>query len=203
MLLIYITLSIALTVVTSEKVLYAANFGGDTFKGSDGVVYQSNKLCVSKKFQRNVTFVQAHDLPLHQTGSNGYMKNFELPIAGNGFYVLTLKFPSPDNTYTMDVVLNGRHTVLENFNAVVNVTNVVTVNFEVYNDKMIWNDRYSDIQYHIVYITFNPLQSHSAWISAMKLTYTPTTRPEEVLQDIRNDLKRLVALMGEKDEEEL
>jgi Malectin domain len=198
------TIVVVLTsAVACEKVLYAVNFGGDTFEGSDGVVYKSNKIYGSNHFPRNLTNVPEHDLPLYQTGIDGNNQHFELPIAGNGVYVLTVKFPSQNNEVTMAATLNERYVILEKFNAVINATNDLSFDFEVYNNKMIWEEIYTDFQRNVVPIRFTGLHGNHAWIAAMKLTYTPIGKAEQLLQDMRDDLRKLVNLLEKKETKEL
>jgi Malectin domain len=169
--------------------------------GSDGVMYRSNMMYGSIHSSRNVTNVPAQDLPLYQTGS--YMPNyFELPIAGNGLYTLTLKFPSLNEAIPMDVTL-GRFKILENYDAVVNGTNDQTFPFEVYNSKLIWEENYSDIQNSVVPLVFNGVYGNRPLVAAMKMNHTPAVRPEQLLQDIRDDLRKLVTLLEKKETKEL
>jgi Malectin domain len=200
MFLIYFTVSIVVTVVTGEIILYAENFGGDTFEASDGVVYQSNKQYGTGDFPGNLSDVPAHDQPLYQKASV-YQNRLEipLPIAGNGLYVLTLKFPSDANKITMNVMLNRLHTVLENFDAVVNATNNKIFTFEVYNHALIWNEHHSEIKYFSVPIAFVGSYGNAVAISAIKLTYTPSPRTETLLQDIRDDFRTLFSLLARKE----
>ena len=82
---------------TKSKVVYAVNCGGEEYTGLDGVHYEADPLMVgiASDFGRrySIARVPPQDALLYQT-ERYYTNNFayDVPIAGDGDYVLVLKF---------------------------------------------------------------------------------------------------------------
>ena len=82
---------------TKLKVVYAVNCGGEEHTGLDGVHYEADQLMVgiASEFGRrySIARVPPQDAILYQT-ERYYTTNFayDIPIAGDGDYVLDLKF---------------------------------------------------------------------------------------------------------------
>jgi hypothetical protein len=104
------------------KVIYAVNCGGDEHIDSHGIKYEKDTLKVgtSSDFGRNLGGIQRvppadeiiYQTERYHTSTFGY----EISLAGDGDYVLVLKFSEVwfevVNSKVFDIVLNGDHTIV-------------------------------------------------------------------------------------------
>lgn len=99
--------------------IYAVNAGGDEFVDSNGIKYEKDRLSVgtSSEYGKSLLMigrVKQKDEILYQTERyHTSTFGYEIPIEGDGDYLLILKFcevyfNSP-NMKVFDVVLNGKH----------------------------------------------------------------------------------------------
>jgi Malectin domain len=105
-----------------HNVIYAINAGGDAHQGSDGIHYDRdpNKVGTASDFGKQLLMIgraSQNDEILYQT--ERYHTNtfgYDIPVAGDGDYVLLLKFCevyfNAANMKVFDIVLNGDHTVV-------------------------------------------------------------------------------------------
>lgn len=205
MLGIFFAISIVISIVNCEKVLFAINLGGETLNASDGIVYRSYSEGLVRSYPEHINDVPDQDQLLYRTGNFGPNGNIgvNLPIAGNGDYTLTLKFlAEPYLIAPMNVTIytSSKHLVLQNFNATSEAGGFYkicdkVITFEVYNSKLIWEDEYSDVQYNKIWmsleseinphtISYRTVLSASVGLSAMSLKYRPAKRPEELMQEL-------------------
>lgn len=107
------------------ELIYAINAGSDgEFVDSNGILYEPDPLegqiGTASDFGKrlNIGRVNEHDEPLYQT-ERYHIDSFhyDLPVEGDGEYVLTLKFSevyfNNVNQKVFDVVLNSAHTIVE------------------------------------------------------------------------------------------
>lgn len=104
------------------KVIYAVNCGGDEHIDSHGIKYEKDTLKVgtSSDYGRNLGSIQRvppadeiiYQTERYHTSTFGY----EISLAGDGDYVLVLKFSEVwfevVNSKVFDIVLNGDHTIV-------------------------------------------------------------------------------------------
>lgn len=104
------------------KVIYAVNCGGDEHIDSHGIKYEKDNLKVgtSSDYGRNLGGIQRvtqddeiiYQTERYHTSTFGY----EISLAGDGDYVLVLKFSEVwfevVNSKVFDIVLNGDHTIV-------------------------------------------------------------------------------------------
>ncbi|KAF7277961.1 hypothetical protein GWI33_009076 [Rhynchophorus ferrugineus] len=105
------------------QIIYAVNAGGDVHTDVNGIKYESDPLAgrigIASDYGKRLLIgrVPPNDHILYQT--ERYHTNtfgYDIPIAGDGDYVLVLKFcevyfESPDQK-VFDVVLNSEHTIV-------------------------------------------------------------------------------------------
>lgn len=120
LILIFFCYTIALiNFINCYKVIYAVNAGGDEFVDSNGIKYEKDRLSVgtSSEYGKSLLMigrVKQKDEILYQTERyHTSTFGYEIPIEGDGDYLLILKFcevyfNSP-NMKVFDVVLNGEH----------------------------------------------------------------------------------------------
>jgi len=150
------------------KVIYAVNAGGEEHESSDGILYQRDPLTVgtASDYGRNllgITRSPENDEILYQT--ERYHSNtfgYDLPVAGDGEYVLVLKFCevyfNAANQKVFDVVLNGDHTVVSDLDifAVVGrgTAHDEYVYFSISRGKLYYKEEESEIRGGKVRIEF-------------------------------------------------
>lgn len=79
----------------SLEVIYAVNCGGERHKDPFGVEYQKDTLAIgtASDFGKSLIIRRAHDPVLYQTERYHHQDfSYNIPIQGNGEYVLVLKF---------------------------------------------------------------------------------------------------------------
>ncbi|KAK2702644.1 hypothetical protein QYM36_018750 [Artemia franciscana] len=152
-----------LTVVSCEfspkDVVYAVNCGGDYFKDRHGINYQSDKSSsgIASDFGKQFLVfgrVSQSDSVLYQTEKwNHDTFGYDLPLDGDGDYVLVLKFSevyfNSPGAKVFGVLLNDRHTVISDLDIYEKVGKAVAheeyVPFSVQNGKMNFNGESSTV----------------------------------------------------------
>lgn len=108
---------------SAGSVIYAINAGGESFVDSSGIHYERDplmgKVGTASDYGKQLLIGRVHpdDQILYQT--ERYHHNtfgYDIPISGDGDYVLVLKFCevyfNAPNMKVFDVVLNGDHTIV-------------------------------------------------------------------------------------------
>ncbi|CAO1355056.1 unnamed protein product [Diamesa hyperborea] len=153
---------------SSYKVIFAVNSGGEEHTDSNGITYEKDtlKTGTTSDFGKNLLIIgrvdQADELlyqtERYHTGTFGY----ELPLAGDGDYVLTLKFCevyfNAPNLKVFDIVLNGDHTIVSDLDiyGVVGkgVAHDENVYFSVSRNRLYYKEEESEIRGGKVRIEF-------------------------------------------------
>lgn len=127
MLLLYYTLTVLLLSLKARatpNVIYAINAGGDAHVDSNGIKYARDPLMGKVGTESDygkqllmINRVKPSDEILYQTERYHHETfGYDLPITGDGEYVLILKFCevyfNAPNMKVFDVLLNSRHTVV-------------------------------------------------------------------------------------------
>lgn len=120
--LILLVVLYPLTAIAYTKVIYAINAGGDEHIDSNQIHYEKDplKIGTSSDFGKqllSISRVKATDEIIYQTERYSTSTfGYDLPVAGDGEYVLILKFCevyfNAVNQKVFDVVLNSEHTVI-------------------------------------------------------------------------------------------
>lgn len=130
--LIFVELICVLKLSYGYEVTYAINAGGDAFTDSHGIYYDADplegKTGTASDFgkQLKIGRVADEDEFLYQTERYHFDSfHYDIPIPGDGEYILVLKFSEvyftqPDKK-VFDVVLNSAHTVVKNLDIFRNV----------------------------------------------------------------------------------
>lgn len=107
---------------TAYKVIYAVNCGGEDHTDSNGIKYEKDtlKIGTASDYGKNlgaIARVQSSDEILYKTERyHTSTFGYEIPLAGDGDYVLVLKFCevyfNTVNSKVFDIVLNGDHGIV-------------------------------------------------------------------------------------------
>jgi hypothetical protein len=104
------------------EIVYAVNSGGEAHRSSTGICYatDTNTEGIPYIWPMDFNGVSGSDKTLYKTAQHDAKKfSYTLPVTGDGWYGLLLHF-TEDSTYAnrrkFDVLLNGQHTLLSNYN---------------------------------------------------------------------------------------
>lgn len=114
--------SLVICETAAYKVIYAVNCGGDEHTDANGIKYEKDvlKIGTSSDFGKNLATIgraESSDEIIYQTERyHTSTFGYEIALAGDGDYVLVLKFCevyfNMVNAKVFDIVLNGDHGVL-------------------------------------------------------------------------------------------
>lgn len=115
-------ISLVICETAAYKVIYAVNCGGDEFTDSNGIKYEKDTLKIGTpsdygKNLPSIGRVQQSDEVIYQTERyHTSTFGYEISLAGDGDYVLVLKFCevyfNSINSKVFDIVLNGDHQIV-------------------------------------------------------------------------------------------
>lgn len=143
------------------KTIYAINAGGDSFTDSNGIHYERDplmgKVGTASDYGKQyfIGRVPESDQILYQTERYHHSTfGYDIPISGDGDYVMVLKFSevyfTAPNMKVFDVVLNGDHTIISELDIYDKVGRGVAhdeyVPFHVEQGKLFYNEEESDIR---------------------------------------------------------
>ncbi|KAK2719155.1 hypothetical protein QYM36_004852 [Artemia franciscana] len=142
-----------------KDVVYAVNCGGDYFKDSHGINYQSDKSSsgIASDFGKQFLVfgrVSQSDSVLYQTEKYDHNTfGYDVPLDGDGDYVLVLKFSevywNSPGAKVFGVLLNNRHRVISDLDIYEKVGKAVAhdeyIPFSVQNGKMNFNGESSTV----------------------------------------------------------
>jgi hypothetical protein len=189
---ICLLLSLIGCVICREEVVYAVNFGGEAVKGSDGVQYQSYSGSYQKHTLTGITET-IKDYQIYRTiMCCDYKQYFNLPVAKDGVYTLTLKFYDNSNDRTMYAWINEKHEIIAKLR-VFDIVGVYTpldrnITFEVNNGQLKWNGETSHIDGDSIKIKLEGIGNY-VMISAFVLFYEPTNQPPMELTTTQSPIK--------------
>jgi hypothetical protein len=120
--IVVISISLLICTTNAYKVIYAVNCGGDEHTDSNGIKYEKDtlKIGTSSDYGKNLgsigrvaqTDEVIYQTERYHTSTFGY----ELSLAGEGDYLLVLKFSEVwfevPNSKVFDIVLNGDHQIV-------------------------------------------------------------------------------------------
>lgn len=146
--------------VCGYKVIYALNCGGDEFTDSNGIKYEKDtlKIGTASDFGKHLTTigrVQPPDDVLYKTERyHTSTFGYEVPLAGDGDYVLVLKFSevyfNSANSKVFDIVLNGDHQIVSDLDIFAQVGNGVAhdeyIFFSVSRNRLYYKEEESEIR---------------------------------------------------------
>jgi Malectin domain len=187
------------TFVTSEKVLYAINLGGDAHEGSDGILYQADLSDHGKgKLPKFIQGAVNKDQEIYRTYAFGNNLDFDLPTAGDGDYLLLLKFADNWEDRSQVVIINGHHKVVDRLDIYEEAGPFSaydkTIPFKVQGDELLWRDEVSVIvDETIKFQLINTKPGLRAVISAIALKFG---RPES-LGDLNQPMRQMAEQIGE------
>lgn len=142
------------------KVIYAVNCGGDEHIDSHGIKYEKDtqKLGTSSDYGRSLGSIQRvpptdeiiYQTERYHTSTFGY----EISLAGDGDYVLVLKFSEvwfeKPNSKVFDIVLNGDHTIVSDLDIFAQVGKGTAhdeyIYFSVSRNRLYFKDEESEIR---------------------------------------------------------
>lgn len=156
-------LSLVLLVVgesTAYKVIYAVNCGGEEHTDSNGIKYEKDtlKIGTSSDFGKNLASIArcpqsdevVYQTERYHTSTFGY----EIPLAGDGDYVLVLKFAevyfNTLNAKVFDIVLNGDHQIVSDLDIYAQVGKGTAhdeyIYFSVSRNRLYYKEEESEIR---------------------------------------------------------
>lgn len=119
---IFLLASLVICETAAYKVIYAVNCGGDDITDSNGIKYEKDtlKIGTSSDYGKNLASigrVERNDEIIYQTERyHTSTFGYEIALAGDGDYVLVLKFCevyfNTVNAKVFDIVLNGDHQIV-------------------------------------------------------------------------------------------
>lgn len=119
---ILLLISLVICETAAYKVIYAVNCGGEEHTDSNGITYEKDTLKIGtpSDYGRNLPLIlraQPSDQIIYQTERyHTSTFGYELNTAGDGDYVLVLKFCevyfNSANSKVFDIVLNGDHQIV-------------------------------------------------------------------------------------------
>ncbi|XP_059616630.1 malectin [Phlebotomus argentipes] len=159
-----------LTGVRAYDVIYALNAGGESHSDRHGITYERDplmgKVGTASDYGKNIHMIARiadADKILYQT-ERYHTSNFgyDIPLAGDGEYVLVLKFSevyfNAPNMKVFDVVLNGEHTVVSDLDIFQQVGRGTAhdeyVYFSVSRDRLYYKEDESEIRDNRVRVEF-------------------------------------------------
>jgi hypothetical protein len=103
--------------VVAYEVVYAVNFGPEGVQtDSNGIIYQADNSSFPKQTtSKSIIGALDEDQTLYQSSTYGKKLTYDLPLAGNGKYLLVWKFFDFPNFVNMDLYINGNHKLLSDF----------------------------------------------------------------------------------------
>ncbi|XP_065575493.1 malectin-like isoform X2 [Artemia franciscana] len=167
-----------------KDVVYAVNCGGDYFKDSHGINYQSDKSSsgIASDFGKQFLVfgrVSQSDSVLYQTEKYDHNTfGYDVPLDGDGDYVLVLKFSevywNSPGAKVFGVLLNNRHRVISDLDIYEKVGKAVAhdeyIPFSVQNGKMNFNGESSTV-YDSFRLDFLKDTFGSFHINCIKVTF--------------------------------
>lgn len=156
-------LSLVLLIVggsTAYKVIYAVNCGGDEHTDSNGIKYEKDtlKIGTSSDFGKNLAAIArvpqsdevVYQTERYHTSTFGY----EIPLAGDGDYVLVLKFCevyfNTLNAKVFDIVMNGDHQIVSDLDIYAQVGKGTAhdeyIYFSVSRNRLYYKEEESEIR---------------------------------------------------------
>jgi hypothetical protein len=165
---ISIILLLAICETYAYKAIYAVNCGGDEVTDSHGIKYEKDtlKIGTSSDFGKNLQSigrVASADEIIYQTERyHTSTFGYEINLAGDGDYVLVLKFCevyfSSVNSKVFDVVLNGDHSVVSDLDIFGQVGKGIAhdeyIYFSVSRNRLYYKEEESEIRGGKVRIEF-------------------------------------------------
>uniref|UniRef100_A0A6B2EB56 Putative malectin-b n=1 Tax=Phlebotomus kandelakii TaxID=1109342 RepID=A0A6B2EB56_9DIPT len=164
--------SLLLTIagVRCYDVIYAINSGGDSHVDRHGITYERDplmgKIGTASDYGKNIHMIARvadADKILYQT-ERYHTSNFgyDIPLAGDGEYVLVLKFSevyfNAANMKVFDVVLNGEHTVVSDLDIFQQVGRGTAhdehIYFSVSRDRLYFKEDESEIRDNRIRVEF-------------------------------------------------
>ncbi|XP_055636937.1 malectin-A [Toxorhynchites rutilus septentrionalis] len=185
-----------LTTAAQPNVIYAINAGGEAHVDSHGIKYARDplmgKVGTDSDYGKQLLMinrVKPNDEILYQTERYHYETfGYELPIAGDGEYVLILKFCevyfNAPNMKMFDVQINNRHTVVSDLDIFSLVGKGTAhdeyVYFTVSRGKLYYKEEESEIRTGKVKVDFVKGYKDNPKINAIVLIkgYDDTTLPQ-------------------------
>lgn len=142
------------------KVIHAVNCGGDEHIDSNGIKYEKDtlKIGTSSDYGKHLTSigrVPQQDQILYQTERYSHSTfGYEIPLAGDGDYVLVLKFCevyfSSINSKVFDIVLNGENQIISDLDIFGQVGRGIAhdeyIFFSVSRNRLYYKDEESEIR---------------------------------------------------------
>jgi hypothetical protein len=142
------------------KVIYAVNCGGEEHTDSAGIKYSQDNLKVGTasdfgKTLQSIGRVNQADEIIYQTERyHTSTFGYEVPLAGDGDYVLILKFSevyfNSPNAKVFDVVLNADHKIISDLDIFANVGKGVAhdeyIHFSVSRNRLYYKEEESEIR---------------------------------------------------------
>jgi Malectin domain len=106
-----------ITISHTYEVLYAVNFGPEGQQtDSNGITYQVDNSTFSKDIAPvDIIGALDEDQRLYKSCTYGKKLTYDLPLAGNGKYLLVWKLFDFPTYVNMDLYINGIHKVLSDF----------------------------------------------------------------------------------------
>lgn len=153
-------LSLAICVTNAYKVIYAVNCGGDEHTDSNGIKYEKDtlKIGTSSDFGKNLGSIArvpqtdeiVYQTERYHTSTFGY----EISLAGDGDYVLVLKFSEVwfevPNSKVFDIVLNGDHQIVSDLDIFAQVGKGTAhdeyIYFSVSRNRLYYKEEESEIR---------------------------------------------------------
>lgn len=157
---ILLLLSLIIAESDAYKVIYAVNCGGDEYTDKSGIKYEKDSLKIgtASDFGKHLTSigrVQPPDEILYQTERyHTSTFGYEIPLAGDGDYVLVLKFSevyfNSVNSKVFDIVLNGDHQIVSDLDIFAQVGKGVAhdeyIFFSVSRNRLYYKEEESEIR---------------------------------------------------------
>ena len=145
---------------TAYKVIYAVNCGGEEHTDSNGIKYEKDSLKtgVTSDYGKHLTSigrVPESDEVLYQTERyHTSTFGYEIPLAGDGDYVLVLKFCevyfNSLNSKVFDIVLNGDHQIISDLDIYGQVGKGIAhdeyIYFSVSRNRLYYKEEESEIR---------------------------------------------------------
>lgn len=155
-----VVVQLLITASNAYKVIYAVNCGGDEHIDSHGIKYEKDSLKVgtSSDYGRTLGSIErvpptdeiVYQTERYHTSTFGY----EISLAGDGDYVLVLKFSEvwfeKPNSKVFDIVLNGDHTIVSDLDIYAQVGKGTAhdeyIYFSVSRNRLYFKDETSEIR---------------------------------------------------------
>lgn len=158
--LLLLLTTLAIDKACCYKVIYAVNCGGDEHTDSNGIKYEKDSLKIgtASDYGRNLQSIGRvpqtdeiiYQTERYHTSTFGY----EIPLAGDGDYVLVLKFSevyfNSANSKVFDIVLNADHQILSDLDIFGSVGKGVAhdeyIYFSVSRNRLYFKEEESEIR---------------------------------------------------------